>query len=211
MKIFVDTANVNDIRRMAEYGILDGATTNPSLIAKEGRNLSDVIEEICAIVDGPISAEVMSEDYKSMIEEAKELAKIHKNVVIKIPMCEEGIKAVSRLSKEGIKTNVTLIFSANQALIAAKAGATYVSPFLGRVDDIGYDGISLIYDIREIYDNFNITTEIISASIRHPMHVQQVAKAGSDIATIPPEVIEKMFKHPLTDLGIEKFIQDTKK
>ena len=211
MKIFVDTANVNDIRRMAEYGILDGATTNPSLIAKEGKKLSDVIEEICGIVDGPISAEVMSEDYKGMIEEAKELAKIHKNVVIKIPMCEEGIKAVSRLSKEGIKTNVTLIFSANQALIAAKAGATYVSPFLGRVDDIGYDGISLIYDIREIYDNFNITTEIISASIRHPMHVQEVAKAGSDIATIPPAIIEKMFKHPLTDLGIEKFMQDAKK
>ena len=161
MKIFVDTANVNDIRRMAEYGILDGATTNPSLIAKEGRKLSEVIEEICSIVDGPISAEVMSEDYEHMIEEAKELAKIHKNVVIKIPMCEEGIKAVSRLSKEGIKTNVTLIFSANQALIAAKAGATYVSPFLGRVDDIGYDGINLIYDIREIFDNFNITTEII--------------------------------------------------
>jgi len=211
MKIFVDTANVNDIRKMAEYGILDGATTNPSLIAKEGKKLSDVIEEICGIVDGPISAEVMSEEYEAMIEEAKELAKIHKNVVIKIPMCEEGIKAVSRLSKEGIKTNVTLIFSANQALIAAKAGATYVSPFLGRVDDIGYDGISLIYDIREIYDNFNITTEIISASIRHPMHVQEVAKAGSDIATIPPAVIEKMFKHPLTDIGIEKFMQDAKK
>ena len=211
MKIFVDTANVNDIRRMAEYGILDGATTNPSLIAKEGKKLSDVIEEICGIVEGPISAEVMSEYHEGMIEEAKELAKIHKNVVIKIPMCEEGIKAVSRLSKEGIKTNVTLIFSANQALIAAKAGASYVSPFLGRVDDIGYDGISLIYDIRAIYDNFHITTEIISASIRHPMHVQEVAKAGSDIATIPPAVIEKMFKHPLTDLGIEKFMQDAKK
>lgn len=211
MKIFVDTANVNDIRRMAEYGILDGATTNPSLIAKEGRKISDVIEEICGIVDGPISAEVMSEDYEGMIEEAKELAKIHKNVVIKIPMCEEGIKAVSRLSKEGIKINVTLIFSANQALIAAKAGATYVSPFLGRVDDIGYDGINLIYDIREVYDNFNITTEIISASIRHPMHVQEVAKAGSDIATIPPAIIEKMFKHPLTDLGIEQFMKDAKK
>ncbi|WBW97477.1 fructose-6-phosphate aldolase [Oceanirhabdus sp. W0125-5] len=211
MKIFVDTANVNDIRRMAEFGILDGATTNPSLIAKEGRNLADVIEEICGIVDGPISAEVISEDHEGMIEEGKELAKIHKNVVIKIPMCEEGIKAVYNLNKEGIKTNVTLIFSVNQALIAAKAGATYVSPFLGRVDDIGYDGINLIYDIREVYDNFNINTEIISASIRHPMHVQQVAKAGSDIATIPPSVIEKMFKHPLTDIGIEKFLEDAKK
>ncbi|WML36500.1 fructose-6-phosphate aldolase [Clostridium sp. OS1-26] len=211
MKIFIDTANVEEIKRVAEWGILDGVTTNPSLIAKEGRDLKEVIEEICSIVDGPISAEVMSLESKKMVEEARELVKLHKNVVIKIPMCEEGLKAVAILAKEGIKTNVTLIFSAQQALLAAKAGASFVSPFLGRLDDIGNEGITIISDIADIFDIYGIETEIISASVRHPIHVLECAKAGSDIATIPYKILVQMLKHPLTDIGIEKFIEDYNK
>ncbi|CAM2905602.1 fructose-6-phosphate aldolase [Hathewaya histolytica] len=208
MKIFIDTANVEDIKKAAEFGILDGVTTNPSLIAKEGRDLKEVIEEICSIVDGPISAEVISLEADKMVEEGIELSKLHKNIVIKIPMCEEGLKAVSRLSKEGIKTNVTLIFSAQQALLAAKAGATFVSPFVGRLDDIGNGGMQIISDIADIFDMYGITTEIISASIRTPMHVLEAAKVGSHISTIPYKVIMQMVKHPLTDIGIEKFLAD---
>jgi transaldolase len=210
MKIFIDTANVEEIKKAAVLGVLDGVTTNPSLIAKEGRDLKEVIEEICSIVDGPISAEVISLDSVKMVEEAKELIKLHKNIVIKIPMCAEGLKAVSILSKQGIKTNVTLIFSAQQALLAAKAGATYVSPFMGRLDDIGNGGIQVIEDIAQIFDYYGINTEIISASIRTPMHVLDCAKAGSHIATIPYKVIVQMISHPLTDAGIEKFLEDYK-
>jgi len=208
MKIFIDTANVDEIRKAAEFGILDGVTTNPSLIAKEGRDLKEVIEEICNIVDGPISAEVISLNADEMVVEARELIKLHKNVVIKIPMCAEGLKAVSVLSKEGVRTNVTLIFSAQQALLAAKAGASYVSPFMGRLDDIGNGGIQVIADIAEIFEYYGFNTEIISASIRNPMHVLDCAKAGSHIATIPYKVIMQMVKHPLTDAGIEQFLKD---
>ncbi len=211
MKIFIDTANVDEIKRVSKWGILDGVTTNPSLIAKEGRDIKEVVEEICSIVDGPISAEVISLECKEMIEEAKQLSKIHKNIVIKIPMCEEGIKAVSVLSKEGIRTNVTLIFSPQQALIAAKAGASYVSPFAGRLDDIGTDGIQVISDIAEIFEIYNIETEIIAASIRHPIHVLDVAKSGAHIATIPYKVLVQMLKHPLTEKGIEIFLEDYNK
>lgn len=211
MKLFIDTANVEEIKRVSKWGILDGVTTNPSLIAKEGRDIKEVVEEICSIVDGPISAEVISLNSEEMVEEAKELVKIHKNIVIKIPMCEEGLKAVSILSKEGIKTNVTLIFSAQQALLAAKAGASFVSPFAGRLDDIGSDGLQVVADIAEIFYNYDIQTEIIAASIRHPMHVLNAAKAGAHIATIPYKVLSQMLKHPLTDSGIETFIKDYEK
>ena len=211
MKIFIDTANIEEIKRVAQWGILDGVTTNPSLIAKEGRDLKEVIEEICSIVDGPISAEIMSLESGKMIEEARELAKLHKNIVIKVPMCEEGLKTVSALSKEGVRTNVTLVFSAQQALLAAKAGASFVSPFLGRLDDIGTEGIKLINDISDIFNIYGIETEVISASIRHPIHVLECAKAGSDIATIPYKILLQMLKHPLTDAGIEKFINDYNK
>jgi transaldolase len=210
MKIFIDTANVDEIKKAAELGVLDGVTTNPSLIAKEGRDLKEVIEEICSIVDGPISAEVISLESAKMVEEARELVKLHKNVVIKIPMCADGLKAVSILSKEGIKTNVTLIFSAQQALLAAKAGATFVSPFMGRLDDIGNGGIQVIADIAQIFDYYGINTEIIAASIRHPMHVLDCAKVGAHISTIPYIVIVQMISHPLTDAGIEKFLEDYK-
>ena len=211
MKIFIDTANVDEIRKAAELGVIDGVTTHPSLIAKEGRDIKDVIEEICSIVDGPISAEVMSLDADNMVKEAKELVKIHKNIVIKIPMCAEGLKAVSRLHKAGIRTNVTLIFSAQQALLAAKAGASFVSPFVGRLDDTGNGGIQVIEDIAQIFEIYGYETEIICASIRHPMHVLDCAKAGADIATIPYKVITQMIKHPLTDIGIQKFIDDYNK
>lgn len=208
MKFFIDTANVDEIREVASWGILDGVTTNPSLIAKEGRDFKEVIKEITSIVDGPISAEVISEDSEGMLKEARELAKIHKNITIKIPMTKEGLKATSVLSKEGIKTNVTLIFSSNQALLAAKAGATFVSPFLGRLDDIGNEGVNLIEEIMDIFDIYGIETEVIAASIRHPLHVTEVAKTGVDIATIPYGVFQKMLKHPLTDSGIERFLKD---
>lgn len=211
MKIFIDTANVNEIKEAESWGILSGVTTNPSLIAKEGRDFVEVVKEITSIVDGPISAEVVSLEHEEMIKEARELSKIHKNIVIKIPMTIEGLKAVKVLSKEGIKTNVTLIFSSAQALLAAKAGATYVSPFLGRLDDFGMEGMNLIEEIVAIFNNYGIETEIIAASIRHPMHAVNAALAGSHIATIPLKVLEQMTKHPQTDLGIEKFLEDWKK
>lgn len=208
MKLFIDTANVEEIRKANEMGVVCGVTTNPSLIAKEGRDFKEVVKEITEIVDGPISAEVISLEADGMIAEALELSKIHKNIVIKIPMTPEGLKAVKALSKKGIKTNVTLIFSAGQALLAARAGASYVSPFAGRLDDIGMDGISLISEIAEIFNIHGIETEIIAASIRNQMHVTDAAVAGSNIATVPYKVIMEMTKHPLTDTGIEKFMKD---
>jgi transaldolase len=211
MKLFIDTANVDEIRRVAKWGVLDGVTTNPSLIAKEGRDLKEVIHEICSIVDGPISAEVISLQSDQMIKEAKELVEIHRNIVIKIPMCEEGLKAVATLSREGIKTNVTLIFSAQQALLASKAGASFVSPFMGRLDDIGNSGIVVIEDISQVFDFYGFNTEIIAASIRTPMHVLECAKAGAHISTVPYKVLMQMVKHPLTDVGIEKFLEDYNK
>ncbi|WP_270940674.1 fructose-6-phosphate aldolase [Romboutsia lituseburensis] len=210
MKIFIDTANVDEIKEAATWGILDGVTTNPSLIAKEGRDIKEVINEICGIVDGPISAEVISLECDKMVEEALELVKLHKNIVIKIPMCIEGLKAVNILTQKGIKTNVTLIFSSQQALLAAKSGATYVSPFVGRLDDIGMVGIDLISEVSAIFKAHNIKTEIISASVRNPIHASECALAGSDIATIPFNVLKQMAKHPLTDIGIEKFLADYK-
>lgn len=210
MKFFIDTANIEEIREINEWGILSGVTTNPSLIAAEGRIFEDVVEEITKIVDGPISAEVTATKADLMIEQGRELSKINKNIVVKIPMTEEGLKAVSVLSKEGIKTNVTLIFSANQALLAASAGATYVSPFVGRLDDIGQDGMDLISDLSEIFSIYNVETEIIAASIRHTLHVTQCAKVGAHIATIPYKVFKQMSKHPLTDAGIKKFEEDFK-
>ena len=211
MKIFIDTANIDEIREANTWGIIDGVTTNPSLIAKEGRNLQDVINEICSIVDGPISAEVISLEADKMVEEAMELVKLHKNIVIKIPMCIEGLKAVKVLNEKGIKTNVTLIFSSQQALLAAKSGATYVSPFVGRLDDIGARGVELISEISTIFKVHDIKTEIIAASIRNPIHVSECAIEGSNIATIPFKVLEQMAKHPLTDIGIEKFLSDYNK
>ncbi|WP_347491670.1 fructose-6-phosphate aldolase [Desulfoscipio sp. XC116] len=208
MKLFIDSANVDEIRLANELGVISGVTTNPSLIAREGRDFVAVVREITAIVDGPISAEAVSIEAGPMIAEAEELAAIHPNIVVKIPMNGEGLKAVSALAQKGIKTNVTLIFSANQALLAALAGATYVSPFVGRLDDIGYDGLELVKDITEIYDLHGLETQIISASIRHPMHVTQSALAGAHIATVPYKVLLQMLKHPLTDLGIEKFLSD---
>ncbi|MBA5849834.1 fructose-6-phosphate aldolase [Clostridium sp. cel8] len=210
MKFFIDTANVDEIKKANEMGIICGVTTNPSLIAKEGREFKDVVKEITTIVDGPISAEVIGLKSNEMIEEARDLVKIHKNIVIKIPMTTEGLKAVKILSKEGIHTNVTLIFSASQALLAARAGASYVSPFLGRLDDIGSNGMKLVEDITKIFKNYNIKTEIIAASVRSPLHVINAAKAGCDIATVPYKVLIQMTKHPLTDIGIERFLQDWK-
>lgn len=208
MKLFIDTANTEEIRKANDLGVICGVTTNPSLIAKEGLVFEDVIKEITSIVDGPISAEVISLEADKMVEEAIELAKIHPNIVIKIPMTTEGLKATKVLSSKGIKTNVTLIFSAGQALLAARAGAAYVSPFVGRLDDIGQNGMDLVADIAEIFDIHGITTEIIAASIRSPLHVIDAAKAGADIATVPYKIILQMTKHPLTDNGIERFMKD---
>lgn len=210
MKFFIDTANVEDIKKANDMGVICGVTTNPSLIAKEGRVFEEVIAEIASIVDGPISGEVRATttDAESMIREGREIAKIHKNMVVKIPMTVEGLKAVKVLSSEGIKTNVTLIFTANQALLAARAGACYVSPFLGRLDDISTKGIDLVAEIAEMFDVAGIETEIIAASVRNPIHVTECALAGADIATVPYKVIEQMTHHPLTDAGIEKFKQD---
>ncbi|MGI5920602.1 MAG: fructose-6-phosphate aldolase [Syntrophomonadaceae bacterium] len=210
MRIFIDSANLKEIKEINEMGFLAGVTTNPSLVAREKRDYKEVIKEICAIVDGPISAEVLSLDCPSMIEEARELAGIHPNVVIKVPITEEGLKAIKILHGEGINTNATLVFSANQALLAARAGAAFVSPFLGRVDDISNDGLVLLSDIVTIFDQYLIETEIIAASIRHPMHVLESARIGSHIATVPYAVIKQMIKHPLTDAGIEKFLNDWK-
>lgn len=208
MKFFLDTANVDQIREANEMGVISGVTTNPSLIAKEGRDFNEVIKDITSIVDGPISGEVVAEDAKGMIDEGRKIAAIHKNMIVKIPMTAEGLKAVKVLSKEGVKTNVTLVFSANQALLAANAGATYVSPFLGRVDDISMDGMEIVRTIAEIFDIHGIGTKIIAASVRHPLHVIEAARAGADIATIPYKILMQMIKHPLTDQGLERFKAD---
>ena len=208
MRFFIDTANIEEIKEANELGVICGVTTNPSLIAKEGRDFIEVVKEISTIVDGPISAEVISLDHKGMVEEADKLSKIHKNIVIKLPMTLEGLKATKILSQKGIKTNVTLIFSATQALLAARVGATYVSPFVGRLDDIGQDGLSLIEEIVDIFNVNAIETEIIVASVRNPIHVAQAARMGADIATVPYKVITQMTKHPLTDKGIENFLKD---
>lgn len=211
MKFFIDTANIKEIKEAASYGLLDGVTTNPSLVAKEGKNFRELLNEIVKIVDGPISAEVVSTDYNGILKEAKSLAKIHKNIVVKVPLIKEGIKAVKTLSGIGIKTNVTLCFSPSQALLAAKAGATYISPFVGRLDDISHDGMELIQQIVQIYRNYNFKTQVLVASIRHPLHLVEAALMGADVATMPFDVIEKLFKHPLTDIGLEKFLSDWKK
>ncbi len=210
MQFFVDTAEIADIKKLYEMGLLDGVTTNPSLVAKSGRQFKEVIKEICEIVPGPVSAEVASTEYDGMIAEGHVLAKLADNVVVKVPLTVDGLRATKTFSKEGIKTNVTLCFSPNQALLAAKCGATYVSPFLGRLDDINLDGVELIEQIRQIYDNYNFTTQILSASIRSPNHVTQVALAGSDVATIPPAVIYKLADHPLTKSGLDQFVKDWK-
>ncbi|MCI5139084.1 MAG: fructose-6-phosphate aldolase [Candidatus Electrothrix sp. AR1] len=211
MKFFIDTANIDEIKKGLELGMVDGVTTNPSLISKEQRPFTDILADICALVDGPISAEVISLDADGMVTEGRELAAIHENIVIKVPMTEDGLKAVKRLSAENIKTNVTLIFSSTQALLAAKAGATYVSPFVGRIDDISLDGMELVADIMTIFANYSLPTEVIVASVRSPQHVAQSALIGADIATIPYKVIAQLAKHPLTDIGMEKFLADWEK
>lgn len=208
MKIFLDTANIDEIKEINSLGVIAGVTTNPSLVAKEKVDFKERIAEICEVVDGPISAEVISLDYENMIKEAEELCKIHKNIVIKIPMTKDGLKAVAYLSSIGVKTNVTLIFSSIQALLAARAGASFVSPFLGRLDDIGVNGIEIIKEIRSIFDVHNIDTEIIAASVRNPIHIIEAARNGAHIATIPANVVEQVIKHPLTDIGIQKFMAD---
>lgn len=208
MKLFIDSANVDEIREVYSLGIICGVTTNPSLIAKEGRNFAEVVKEIASIVDGPISAEAVSLEAPEMVAEAEELASIHPNIVVKIPMTAEGLKAVKILRQKGIRTNVTLVFSANQALLAARAGASYVSPFVGRLDDAGQEGMDLVCDIMEIFDIYQFPTEVIAASIRHPMHVVAAARAGAHIATVPYKVLMQMIKHPLTDAGIKKFLDD---
>lgn len=211
MKFFIDTANIEEIKKAWELGVIDGVTTNPSLISKENREPIGLLKEICSIVDGPISAEAVSLKADEMVKEAEELARIHENIVVKIPMTEDGLRAVKRLSSAGIKTNVTLIFSASQALLAAKAGATYVSPFVGRLDDISHAGMELVRDIQDIYENYFFDTEVIVASIRNPLHVVEAAKIGADIATIPYSVITQLINHPLTDIGIERFLKDWEK
>jgi len=211
MKFFIDTADVKEIKECWEMGLIDGVTTNPSLAAKVGRKYDDIIKDICAIVDGPISAETISLDYEGMMKEAYHFAKMHQNVVVKIPMTLTGMKAVKKCSEEGIKTNVTLVFSPMQALLVAKAGGTYVSPFVGRLDDISEEGMDLIRDIRQIYDNYSFDTQILVASIRNPIHVRDSALIGADVATIPYSVIKQLASHPLTDIGIEKFLKDWEK
>tara|TARA_B100000809_G_scaffold35759_1_gene31388 strand:- start:2823 stop:3476 length:654 start_codon:yes stop_codon:yes gene_type:complete len=215
MKFFIDTANLDQIKEAQDLGILDGVTTNPSLMAKEGitgkKNILDHYKKICDIVDGDVSAEVIATDYKGMVNEGKELSSLHKQIVVKVPMIKEGIKATRYFSDNGIKTNVTLVFSPGQALLAAKAGANYVSPFIGRLDDISTDGLALISEIREIYDNYGFSTEILAASIRHTMHIIDCAKIGADVITTPLKSILGLLKHPLTDIGLENFLKDYKK
>jgi transaldolase len=211
MKIFIDSADLNEIRDAAAMGVIDGVTTNPSLVAKAGRSLETIVREICEVVDGPISAEVTATDAAGIVKEGKALAAIHPNVVVKVPLIADGIKAVRTLSGEGIRTNVTLCFSAPQALLAAKAGATYISPFIGRIDDVGGDGLELISQIVTIYNNYAYETEVLAASIRHPVHLVRCAQIGADVATIPHSVILQLLKHPLTDVGLAKFLEDAKK
>ena len=211
MKFFIDTANIEEIRKAHELGVIDGVTTNPSLMAKEGRDPVRILKDICSVVNGPVSAEVVGLTAADMVKEAKTLAKIHKNIVVKIPMIEEGVKAVKKLSVLDIRTNVTLVFSPTQALIAAKAGATFVSPFVGRLDDISHVGMELVEQIRAIFDNYDYDCEIITASVRNPLHVVDAAIAGADIATVPYKVLEQCLRHPLTDIGLEKFLADWEK
>ena len=210
MKFFADTADTKAIRELADTGLLDGVTTNPSLIKKSGRKIFEVIEEICSMVDGPVSAETVALDHKTMLAEGRKLAKISDNIAVKVPLTVDGLKTCKALTQDGIMVNVTLCFSANQALLAAKAGATFISPFVGRLDDISEDGMALIEDIRLIYDNYDFETQILVASIRHPLHVLEAARIGADVATIPADIIKKLFHHPLTDSGLEAFLKDWK-
>ncbi len=211
MKFFLDTANLDEIKLAASMGILDGVTTNPSLVAREQAKFKDLLIQICEVVDGPVSAEVVSTDFDGMMKEARDLAALHDNITVKIPMIREGLKAVKALSTEGIKTNVTLCFSASQALMAAKAGATFISPFVGRVDDISGVGMDIIGDIRTIYDNYAFETEILAASLRHPLHLVEAALIGADVATMPYKVFDQLFNHPLTDIGLQRFLNDWEK
>jgi transaldolase len=211
MKFFIDTANIDEIKTAHGWGLVDGVTTNPSLVAKEGKDFKKILHEICEIVDGPISAEAVSMDHKKMVTESEELSKIHKNIVIKIPMCTEGLKATKILAEEGVRVNTTLIFSPLQALLAAKAGSAFVSPFVGRVDDVSNIGMEIVEQISAIYSNYGFNTEIIVASVRHPLHVLEAAMIGADIATIPFKVMEQLSKHPLTDVGIDRFLKDWQK
>lgn len=208
MKFFLDTADVRQIREAWAMGVLDGVTTNPTLVSKTGRAFREILEEICSFLEGPVSAEVVSVNSEGMVREGRELAAIHPNIVVKIPLIQEGLKAVKMLKRENIRTNVTLCFSANQALLAAKAGAAYVSPFIGRLDDISHDGMALVRDIRTIYKNYGYHTQLLTASIRHPLHVLEAAKSGSDVATMPFKVLEQIVKHPLTDIGLKRFLED---
>ncbi|MGH7901895.1 MAG: fructose-6-phosphate aldolase [Thermodesulfobacteriota bacterium] len=212
MKFFLDTANLDEIRDVASFGVLDGVTTNPTLVSKEGeqKSFKELVKEICEIVDGPVSAEVLSTDIERMIEEARELASIHHHVVVKMPLTEDGIKATKRVSMDGINVNVTLVFSPSQAILAAKAGASYVSPFVGRLDDVSEFGMNLIRDIVEIYRNYSFNTEVLVASVRHPLHVVEAAKAGAHVVTMPYKVFKQLVKHPLTDIGVERFLSDWK-
>ncbi|MBN1570374.1 MAG: fructose-6-phosphate aldolase [Acidobacteria bacterium] len=211
MKFFLDTANIDEIRNAAEYGLIDGVTTNPSLVSKEGRDFKEILLEITKIVDGPISAEVVSIDAAGILREAYDLAKLHQNIVIKIPMIKEGMKALKQLSKDGVRTNVTLVFNANQALVAAKLGATYVSPFVGRFDDISEVGMDLIGDLVQIFDNYKFQTQVLVASIRNPIHVKEAALLGAHVATMPFKVLEQLLQHPLTDIGLARFLKDWEK
>ena len=211
MKIFLDTADVREIREAMSWGVLDGVTTNPSLVAKEGRDFKGLLLEICSIVNGPVSAEVVGTTFDEMLTEGRSLARLHENIVVKIPLIIEGLKAIKALTSEGIQVNVTLCFSASQALLAAKAGATYISPFVGRLDDISHQGLDVVRDIKIIYTQQNISTKILAASLRHPLHVVEAAKMGADVGTLPFKVLEQMAKHPLTDLGLERFLKDWQK
>ncbi len=211
MQIFIDTADIEEIRDATAMGVIDGVTTNPSLVAKTGRPFKDVLVDICELVDGPISAEVIATDYDGMMREARDLAAMHENIVVKIPLIAEGLKAVRTLTEEGIRTNVTLCFSATQGLLAAKAGATYISPFIGRVDDISGSGMELVEQLVTLYRNYGLETQVLAASIRHPVHVVQASMIGADVATIPHKVIHQLLKHPLTDIGLERFLADAKK
>ena len=211
MKFFIDTANIAEIKEAASMGVLDGVTTNPSLVAKEGKDFRKLLEEICAIVDGPISAEVISTDFDGIMKEGRELSKIHRNIVVKVPLIKEGLKAVKALKAEGIRTNVTLCFSPTQALVAAKAGAYFISPFIGRLDDVSTNGMELIRQIVTIYRNYRYETQVLVASVRHPLHVVEAAMIGADICTIPFKVIEQLIRHPLTDIGLQKFLEDWNK
>lgn len=212
MKFFIDSANIEEIQELAETGLVDGVTTNPSLILKSGRQINEVIKEICAMIPGPVSAEVTATTHDAMMKEAHHLASLAKNVAVKVPLTPDGLKTCRRLSSEGIMVNVTLCFSAAQALLAGKAGATFISPFIGRLDDVGQDGMLLIEEIRQIYDNYDaISTEILAASIRHPIHVVKAAQMGADVATIPPKVMKQLYQHPLTDAGLQAFLDDWKK